>query len=49
MTVLLERTEPDPQQVIADLRRQLNERTAERDQSEAEKAAISEILGVVLI
>ena len=47
MTVLLDQTEPDPQQVIADLRRQLIECRAERDQSEAEKAAISQMLRVI--
>src|ERR1044071_3692449 len=40
MTVLLERTEPDPQQVIADLRR-------ERDEALARETAIAEGLGVI--
>src|ERR1051325_10067256 len=54
MTVLLEQTEPDPQQVIADLRRQLaesnaerNQRATERDEALAREAAIAEVLGVI--
>jgi hypothetical protein len=42
-----DRTSDDPRQIIADLRRQLAERTAERDQSEAQKAATAEVLGVI--
>jgi hypothetical protein len=34
----------DPLQIIADLRRQLAERTTERDASEAQKAALTEVL-----
>jgi class 3 adenylate cyclase len=35
------------QQTIDDLRRQLGERTAEREESEAQKAALAEVLGVI--
>jgi class 3 adenylate cyclase len=35
------------QQTIDDLRRQLDERTAEREESEAQKAALAEVLGVI--
>jgi len=37
----------DLQQAIADLQRQLAEARAERDESEAQKAAITEVLGVI--
>src|SRR2546427_12835908 len=37
----------DPEQIIADLRRELAERTAERDEAEAQKAATAEVLGVI--
>ena len=37
----------DVQQAIADLQRQLAEARAERDDSEAQKAAIAEVLGVI--
>jgi GAF domain-containing protein len=37
----------DPQQVIADLRRQLFERTAERDEALAQQTATAEVLGVI--
>jgi hypothetical protein len=35
------------QQIIADLRRELEQRTAERDESEAQKAALAEVLQVI--
>jgi GAF domain-containing protein len=47
MTVLLEQTEPDPQQVIANLQRELAARTAERDEGLAREAAAAEVLGVI--
>ena len=47
MTVLLEQLEPNPQQVIADLQRQLAERTAERDEALARETAIAEVLQVI--
>ena len=37
----------DAQAIIADLRRQLAERTAERDEGEAEKAAMAEVLEII--
>jgi hypothetical protein len=37
----------DPQQVIGDLKRQLAESNAERDEAQAQKAAIAEILEVI--
>jgi hypothetical protein len=37
----------DPQHIIAELRRQLAEARAERDESEAQKAAMAEVLGVI--
>jgi two-component system, NtrC family, sensor kinase len=37
----------DPQQIIADLQRQLAESNAERDEAQAQKAAIAEILEVI--
>ena len=37
----------DPRQIIAALRRELEERTAERDDALAQRAATSEILGVI--
>ena len=37
----------DPQQIIADLQRQLAERTAERDEASAQQTAAAEVLGVI--
>ena len=37
----------DAQAIIADLRRQLAERTAERDEGEAQKAAMAEVLEII--
>jgi fatty-acyl-CoA synthase len=46
MTVTLDAVEGDPRQ-IADLRRELAPRTAERDEALAQEAAAAEVLGVV--
>ena len=37
----------DPQQTIADLKRQLAESNAERNEAQAQKAAIAEILEII--
>src|ERR1051325_11273738 len=54
MSVVLGQTEPDPQQVIADLQRRLAESNAERDQRATERdealareEAIAEVLAVI--
>ena len=47
MSTTPEKTLADPEQLIADLRRQLAECKAERDESEAQKAAIAEVLQVI--
>src|SRR6202790_4137966 len=46
MTVTLDAVEGDPRQ-IADLRRELAPRTAERDEALAQQAAAAEVLGVI--
>jgi hypothetical protein len=40
-------TAADPRQIIAELQRQLAERTAERDEGDAQRAAMAEVLGVI--
>ena len=40
-------TSADLQQTIADLQRRLAEARAERDESEAQKGALAEVLGVI--
>ena len=54
MSLKRDATLADPQRVIADLRHRLAdaeqraaERTAERDEAEAQKAAMAEVLGVI--
>jgi|tagenome__1003787_1003787.scaffolds.fasta_scaffold20677077_1 transcriptional regulator with GAF, ATPase, and Fis domain len=39
--------EPDPQQTVADLKRALAERTAERDEAMEQQTATAEVLGVI--
>src|SRR5262249_54698462 len=47
MAVVLEQPEPDPQQVIADLQRQVAESNAERDDAVAQQRASAEVLQVI--
>src|SRR5215472_13146926 len=47
MSAAPERTLADPQQANGDLRRQLAERTAERDEALAREAAMAEVLGII--
>src|SRR6266566_2553627 len=47
MTQVPDDATADPWQIIADLRRKLDERTAERDEEQAQKAAMAEVLEVV--
>ena len=47
MTAMLDAAAADPWQIIADLQRKLDERTAERDEEQAQKAAMAEVLEVV--
>jgi adenylate cyclase len=47
MTATVDKAVADPQQTIAELRRQLDERTAERDDASAREAAAAEVLGVI--
>ena len=47
MTVTVNTLAGDPQQIIADLRRELAERTAERDEAQARENATAEVLQVI--
>jgi len=47
MTVTLDEAVADPQQTIAELRRQLDERTAERDEALEQQTATAEVLQVI--
>jgi transcriptional regulator with GAF, ATPase, and Fis domain len=47
MTVALDQAVADPQQTIAELRRQLDERTAERDEALAQHTATAEVLQAI--
>jgi GAF domain-containing protein len=47
MTATVDNAVADSQQIIAELRRQLDERTAERDEASAREAAAAEVLGVI--
>src|SRR5215210_7476327 len=47
MTVTLEAAAGDPQWIIADLKRELAARTAERDEAVAQQTATGEILQVI--
>ncbi len=47
MTATLDQAAADPQQTIAKLQRQLDERTAERDEAMQRETAAAEVLGVI--
>src|SRR5690348_436890 len=47
MSAMADSVLADPQELIADLQRQLAERTAERDEALAQQAAAAEVLGVI--
>jgi GAF domain-containing protein len=47
MNTRLDSNSADPQQIIAELRRQLAERTAERDEALEQQTATAEVLGVI--
>src|ERR1700693_4685071 len=47
MTATLDEAGTDPRQTIADLQRQLDERTAERDEALKQQTATAEVLGVI--
>jgi adenylate cyclase len=47
MSKMPDSTLADPQEIISDLRRQLAERTAERDEALAQQTATTEVLGVI--
>jgi two-component system, NtrC family, sensor kinase len=47
MTETTARAAADPQQIIAELQRELNERTAERDEATSQQAATADILKVI--
>src|SRR4051812_34204558 len=47
MNTRLDSNSADPQQIVAELRRQLAERTAERDEALEQQTATAEVLGVI--
>jgi hypothetical protein len=47
MTATLDQAAADPHQTIAELRRRLDERTAERDEALEQQTATAEVLGVI--
>ena len=47
MSTMLDEATADPQQVIADLKRQLAESNAERDEALAQQRASAEVLQVI--
>src|ERR1700676_1316130 len=47
MTARVDEAVADPHQIIAELRRQLDERTAERDEALEQQTATAEVLGVI--